>query len=257
MMMPPTPDDGPVAPADADRRCVAIDPYLLALAAAPAAPSAAHRSAENGVDEPDGAGAYTRMPRNGGDGGGADGGGTAAAAQAADPICANCLHGKDHHTAKSEEGLMCDVAIAVSYSDPADGCPCERYIPQGTACSVDGCGRDAVHYRVGQDGRAYDMCVAHFEEAEPYGPRYYDLTGGRGACSVDGCARDAVRYRVDENGDGGHVCAEHFEGAEPDGPSSPAVAESEDGGAVDDAGTGADSGGGGGNGGEGEGGGGE
>ena len=171
--------------------------------------TAAHRLAASGVVEPEGVGGFTRPPRPGG--GGGSGAGAAAVAK---PMCANCLHGADRHTEQSEDGLMCDVAVAIPHSDPAGGCPCERYIPQGTPCSADGCGRDAVHYRVGKNGRAYDMCVDHFEEAEPYGPGYFRLTGGMGECSVDGCGAEAVRYMVyGGGGGGGYVCADHFAAA--------------------------------------------
>ena len=172
------------------------------------AATAAHRLAASGVVEPEGVGGFTRPPRPGG------GNGSGAGAAAARPMCANCLHGADHHAERSEDGLMCDVAVAIPHSDPAGGCPCERYIPQGTPCSADGCGRDAVHYRVGKNGLAYDMCVDHFEEAEPYGPGYFRLTGGMGECSVDGCGAEAVRYSAVASRDGGYVCADHFADAE-------------------------------------------
>ena len=191
-------------------------------AAGAGAATAAHRLANSGVVEPEGVGGFTRPPRPGGDGGsGAGAGATAATAAEGEegeskPMCANCLHGADHHTERSEDGLMCDVAVAIPHSDPVGGCPCERYIPQGTPCSAGGCGRDAVHYRVGKNGLAYDMCVDHFEEAEPYGPGYFRLTGGMGECSAGGCSAEAVRYMVyggGGGGGGGYVCADHFAAA--------------------------------------------
>ena len=96
-------------------------------------------------------------------------------------LCANCLHPVDRHTAKTEDGLGCDIAIAVSWADGPVGCECERCIPHGTVCSVKGCDALAVHYRMNHDRTAaFDMCVRHYEEAEPYGERYYELTGGEG-----------------------------------------------------------------------------
>lgn len=94
-------------------------------------------------------------------------------------LCANCLHPVDKHTARTDDGLGCDIAIAVSWSDGPVGCECERCIPQGTMCSVKGCDARAVHYRMNRDHTAaFDMCVRHYEEAEPYCERYDELTGG-------------------------------------------------------------------------------
>lgn len=131
-------------------------------------------------------------------------------------LCANCLHPEDKHKEKTDCGKGCAIAIAVSWSDGAVGCECERFIPQGKACSVKDCEADAVHFRMNKDEKlAFDMCVKHYEEAEPYCKRYYELTGGitgrRGVpCELDGCKQPAkyVHYS-DMEGYGLDLCEEH------------------------------------------------
>lgn len=131
-------------------------------------------------------------------------------------ICANCMCPVDRHDEKTKDGLGCSTAIAVSWADGPVGCECERCIPQGTKCGVDGCGADAVHYRVNRDHtKAFDMCVNHYEEAEPYCERYDDLTGGDAerqarTCEADGCAQPAALVRYDDQeGYGQYRCKAH------------------------------------------------
>ena len=136
-------------------------------------------------------------------------------------MCANCLHPVDRHTGDGDAGRVCGVEIAVTWSDGPDVCPCERCIPQGAACSIDGCGEAAVRYRVdASDQVAIDMCVRHYEEAEPYCERYYELTGGRrlpqgSQCGVDGCGEAAVHYRLGRDHARIDMCVEHFTEARP------------------------------------------
>ena len=119
------------------------------------------------------------------------------AAPARGAPCANCLHPADMHVERTDDGLGCDVSIAVGWSDGPLGCPCERYVAQGTVCSVEGCAENAVHYRMNHDKtRAFDMCVQHYDEAEPYCERYYELTDEKAArhektCEAGGCAERA------------------------------------------------------------------
>ena len=116
----------------------------------------------------------------------------------------------DRHAEKASDGMGCDVATAVSWSDGPTGCACERCIPPGTPCSVDGCDASAVHYRMNHDkSKAFDMCVRHYEEAEPYCERYYELTGGtldrlEKAREADGCGRTTkhVHHCSNHNGCG-------------------------------------------------------
>ena len=116
---------------------------------------------------------------------------------AAGAPCANCLHPADRHTERTDDGLGCGVLIAVGWSDGPTGCPCERYVAPGTACSVEGCAEDAVCHRMNHDrSRAFDMCARHYEEAEPGSERYYELTDERVAahektCEAAGCAERA------------------------------------------------------------------
>ena len=141
------------------------------------------------------------------------------AAPARGAPCANCLHPADRHSERTEDGLGCDVSIAVGWSDGPLGCPCERYVAQGTACSAKGCGEKAVHYRMNHDKtRAFDMCARHYEEAEPYCERYYELTDEEAAmhektCEAGGCAERAEYVPVPRRtGCGMYLCARHRAG---------------------------------------------
>ena len=162
-----------------------------------------------------GAEAGTR-PVRGGIGGMADGKGGGRPA-----VCANCLHPDDRHTGDGDVGRECGVEIAVTWSDGPVGCECERCIPYGTTCSVKGCGTAATRYRVDFSKQiAYDMCERHYDEAEPYGGRYYELTGSRrpepgSRCSVDGCDDAAVHYVLGRCHERHDMCAEHFMEARP------------------------------------------
>ena len=137
-------------------------------------------------------------------------------------LCANCLHPVDRHHVGEMGDQACGVAIAVDYCDSAVSCPCEQCIRPGIRCRVDGCGGDAVHYRRSNDEKdVYEMCVEHFEEAEPYCLRYYELTGGRRIgpcteCSVGGCGEDAVDWCVGDDGQSMYdLCAAHYREAIP------------------------------------------
>ena len=136
-------------------------------------------------------------------------------------ICANCLHPADWHKTDGEVGRECDAAIAVTCSDGPVGCPCERCIVRGTPCSVDGCGKDAVHFRMDHsDQIAYDMCSEHYYKAEPYCDAYYELTRSRRtppdtACCVDGCDAGAVGYRFGAGHARHDMCVEHLMAAQP------------------------------------------
>lgn len=122
--------------------------------------------------------------------------GDSSDSNAAPAACTNCLCPVDRHTEKTGDGMGCSTAIAVSWADGPVGCECERCIPQGTPCCVDGCSEDAVHYRMNRDRtRAFDMCVEHYEEAEPYCERYYELTGGRDAAPDSASAPPACDKR--------------------------------------------------------------
>ena len=127
-------------------------------------------------------------------------------------LCANCLHPVERHAKEEKLGRACGVAIAVGDSDGPVSCPCERCIEPGTACSVDGCGNAAVHFRANNSKSAvFDMCVRHYEEAEPYSGRYFELTGGRQTCDVDGCCAFAMDFVVaEEDGTRCNVCYDHF-----------------------------------------------
>ena len=151
-----------------------------------------------------------------------DGGPAAAWRRALGMLCANCLHPVDRHTGEGRLGRMCGVAIADSGCDAAMSCPCERCIAPGTPCSAGGCAERAVHFRVGSDGKTvYDMCVEHFDEAEPYCPKYYEHTGGRRVepgtpCTVEGCGDGASDHVVGDDGCSMYVmCARHIAEAEP------------------------------------------
>lgn len=136
-------------------------------------------------------------------------------------LCANCLHPADKHDGIGSVGLECSVAIAVTWSDGPSGCECERFIAQGTACGVDGCDAPAVHFRVDASGQvAYDMCVKHYEEAEPYCERYYELTGSAQPkdgtpCGVDGCDAEARHYVLGPRHIRFDLCSAHSIEAEP------------------------------------------
>lgn len=132
-------------------------------------------------------------------------------------MCANCLHPADRHTVRGVVGRGCDVEIAVTYSDGPDTCPCERCVAQGAACSVDGCDAAAVRYRVDASLQiARDMCQPHYDEAEPYCERYYELTGSikivssAERCAVDGCGGEAVEYVLGRDYARHDLCAVHF-----------------------------------------------
>ena len=143
-------------------------------------------------------------------------------------LCANCLHAVDRHGGgggdrgeNGDVGLGCNVEIAVSWSDGPSGCACERCIAEGTECSVDGCQMPASRYRVDASGQiARDMCVRHYEEAEPYCKRYYELTGSvqhppGETCGVDGCDANALFYRLGTNHVRLYMCVRHYEEAVP------------------------------------------
>ena len=151
------------------------------------------------------------------------GGGSSGSSKGRDPpaangpaMCANCLHPADRHVGDWTAGGGCSVEIAVTFSDGPDTCPCERCVAQGTACSVDGCGEKAVHYRVDSSGQiARDMCARHYKEAEPYCERYYDLTGSprpesMGRCAVDGCDGEGVNYVLGRDHVRYDLCIEHL-----------------------------------------------
>ena len=148
-------------------------------------------------------------------------------------LCANCLHAVDRHGGgggggggsgdrggDGDFGRGCNVEIAVSWSDGPSGCACERCIVEGTECSVGECHMPASRYRVDASGQiACDMCVQHYEEAEPYCKRYYELTGSvdpQGeACNVDGCDANAMFYRLGKNHVRLYMCVRHYAEAEP------------------------------------------
>ena len=138
-------------------------------------------------------------------------GGAGGAPQA---MCANCLHPVDLHVEEAGRlGRACGVSIADVDCDGPVSCPCERCIEQGTACSVEGCGETAVHFRANNaKSRIFDMCLEHYKEAEPCGRRYYELTGGRVACGVDGCGGYAITNIAGEGGSRLDVCYDHIAG---------------------------------------------
>lgn len=148
-----------------------------------------------------------------------DGGGNGGGDRPA--TCANCLHPEDAHTGDGDVGRECGVEIAVTWSDGPVGCECERCVPHGTACAVKGCDVPAERYRVDLSKQiAYDMCERHYDEAEPYCERYYELTGSRRPepgkqCSVDKCDEAAAHYVLGRNHERYNMCAEHFMEARP------------------------------------------
>ena len=148
-------------------------------------------------------------------------------------LCANCLHAVDRHgggddggrgSDRGEDGDFgrgCNVEIAVSWSDGPSGCACERCIVEGTECSVGECHLPASRYRVDASGQIVrDMCVQHYEAAEPYCKRYYELTGSvehpQGeTCGADGCDANALFYRLGKNHVRLYMCVQHYAEAVP------------------------------------------